>query len=81
MEPLLTKVDSSNIRQIGFDGDSKVLYVEFQPKDRRMIGTIYSYWPFTRARFNALMKAESKGEWFAKRIRDNDKYLVKKVRG
>ena len=79
------EVDSSNIDKIGFDSDAKILYVEFQPKEadgkKVEVGDIYSYWPFTKAKFNSFKKADSKGGWFSKYIRNSDKYLVKKVRG
>lgn len=56
---------SSNITEIGYDYDNMTLEIKF------LNGKIYKYWPITDAGWQGIMKAESKGTYFAKHIRSN----------
>jgi hypothetical protein len=57
-------VRSSVIRSAGYDPRTTTLQVEFRSK------LVYNYRRVPRARFNALLKAESKGRYFNANIRD-----------
>jgi hypothetical protein len=63
-------VRSSVIRSAGYDCETATLEVEFRT------GLVYQYRPVPRAKFNALMKAESKGRYFNANIRDHYPYVV-----
>jgi KTSC domain-containing protein len=73
MKTLLEKVKSSNIEAIGHDVKKKMLYIMF------LSGGLYSYSPFDEVEFTRFKKAKSKGKWFHKHVKDNDKYTVQKV--
>jgi len=69
-----TKIEgSSNISEIGYDEEKMTLEVKFHG------GRIYQYWPITRTGWELLMKAESKGSYFAKHIRVNPGVNFKEV--
>jgi len=69
-----TKIpNSSNISEIGYNGDKMTLEIKFHS------GQIYQYWPITRAGWEGLMKAESKGSYFYKNIRKNPQINYKQV--
>ena len=57
-------VRSTNIRAIGWDSVSSTLYVKFTSNAH------YAYAPVSEATFKAFLKASSKGQYFAKNIRD-----------
>jgi len=66
---------SSNIAEIGYNGETMTLEVKF------LSSMIYQYWPITRTGWESLMKAESKGKYFAKHIRNNSQINFKMVDG
>ena len=69
-----TKIEgSSNIAEIGYSYDDMTLEVKFHN------GNIYQYWPITEAGWEGLMKAESKGSYFAENIRGNPDINYRKV--
>ena len=51
-------VKSSNIQSVGYDEDEKVLEIAFKS------GTVYRYYNVSKRVHTALMKAESKGQYF-----------------
>ena len=59
------KVNSSNIRSIGYNDDFNTLEVEFWSS-----GAIWRYWPIEHSEYNSLMKADSVGSHFAKEIKN-----------
>ncbi len=64
-------VDSSNIKSIGYDSNSKTLEVEFQN------GAIYQYEDVPENIYTELMNADSYGNTFVSQIRD--KYFYKRI--
>lgn len=71
-----TKVESSQIRSIGFDACRSKMDVEFKP------GSIYRYSNVSQEVFDTFMKAESKGRFFGQVIKSNpEKYPFTKIRG
>ena len=56
---------SSNLAEAGYNGERMTLEIKFHN------GSIYQYCPITRAGWEGLMKAESKGKYFIKNIRSN----------
>lgn len=64
---------SSNIAEIGYDYNKQTLEIKFNT------GQVYQYWPVTRACWKLLMKSESKGKYFAEKIRKNPKINYQKV--
>jgi len=64
---------SSNIAEIGHNGEKMTLEIKFHS------GSIYQYWPITNEGWEGLMKAESKGKYFADNIRKNPQINYKEV--
>jgi hypothetical protein len=73
MDSIMVKVKSSNIAEIGYVVEPGTLYVKFTS------GALYTYRPFSQAKFDEFKKAKSKGEWFAAHVRNNKKYTVHKI--
>lgn len=65
-------VDSSNLASVGYDFDSMILEVEF-----KINGYIYEYYNVPESLFLALLKADSLGRFFNRKIRNY--YAYKKV--
>jgi len=59
----MTEVQSSNLAAVGYDDDSETLYVRF--KGNRL----YAFYGVSRADYEGLLAAESKGRYFAREIR------------
>lgn len=59
-----TRVSSSAISSVGYDEGRSVLEVEFQS------GAVYDYFDVPPKVWKALQKAESKGQFVSRRIRD-----------
>lgn len=57
------KVTSTNIRSIGYDGQSQILEIEFHS------GGIYQYFNVLSTIFNNLMSASSHGSYFHRYIK------------
>lgn len=66
-------VNSSNIKEIGWDGDMKILQVNFWN------GAIYQYHPVTATGYQALKSAESVGKYFNENIKENKLLTITKV--
>ena len=64
---------SSNIDEIGYDPENMTMEIKFNG------GKIYQYWPITQIGWELLMKAKSKGSYFAKNYRKNPKINYKKI--
>ena len=64
-------VQSSNLRSVGYDPDSKNLEVEFKE------GRIYSYNNVPKDIFEGLINAASKGKFFSHYIRD--RFSIKRL--
>lgn len=56
-------VESSNLAAVGYNARAKILDVEF------VSGPVYRYFDVTKATYKALLKAESKGDYFYSNIR------------
>ena len=67
-----TPVDSSNIKSLGYDNESKALEVEFTN------GAVYRYSGVGKRTFEELMETKSKGAFFHENIRG--KYSYERVR-
>lgn len=63
-----TPVRSSNLASVGHDAKRRVLEIEFRH------GAVYRYYNVPREVFHGLMRAESKGRWFAAKIRNRFRY-------
>ena len=61
-------VESSNISQVYYHREQKQLYVEFNS------GSMYTYDNVSYYRYRQLMQAESKGQYFARHIRNHYPY-------
>lgn len=66
-------VVSSNLKSVGFDGDSQILEIEFRS------GSVYRYRGVSRHVYEGLMSAASKGSYFDRHIR-NGPYPYRQVR-
>lgn len=66
------RVDSSNIRSIGYDVQRQILEIEFTN------GGIYQYDGVPKSVYDRFMSSPSKGRFFSAHIRD--KYLTRKIR-
>lgn len=64
----MEKVESSMIDQMGYNKESKELMVQF------VNGGIYSYKDVPEKVFEGLKKAESKGKYFLKKIKDKHEF-------
>jgi hypothetical protein len=71
-------VNSSNIRSIGFDVDSRLLEVEFHGRGAKK-GPIWRYFPITLETYQTLVKSESIGNYFNTHIRGNTMLTAEKV--
>jgi hypothetical protein len=70
-------VNSSNIKNIGYEGDSKILEIEFHGRGAKK-GPIWRYFPITLETYKELLSAESVGFYFHHHIKNND--MVSKER-
>ena len=61
-------VKSSNLASVGYDERTMTLEVEFRD------GSIYEYSRVLKSVYLELMKADSKGKYFKKNVRDNRLY-------
>ena len=68
----MKKVDSSNIEAIGYDSENKILEIVFKPKMAS-----YIYEKIEPEIYDAFLKADSKGKFFAANIRG--KFETKRV--
>lgn len=66
------QVISSNIRSVGYDGESRTLEIEFHT------GGIYQYFDVPESVYKSLMSASSLGSYFYRYIRD--RYRWTKIR-
>jgi len=64
---------SSNILGIGYDHSKMLLEIEFHN------GGIYNYTPFTQEGYELFMKADSKGAFFAKNIKDAEGIICTRI--
>ena len=69
-----TPVKSSNIAELGYDPDNKILEVEF------VNGSIYQYQPITQDGYNTLLFNKSIGGYFYANIRNNNTLTVKQIK-
>jgi len=58
------RVDSSAIAALGYDPRSQTLEVEFTS------GAVYDYFGVTDRLWSSFLEAPSKGQFFARRVRD-----------
>lgn len=64
-KPKMTPVTSSQIKEVGYDAESRTLYIKFNR------GGMYSYNPITEEGYRSLMGAESLGKYFHENIKTN----------
>ncbi len=62
------KVESHNIKSIGYDVAGQVLEVEFNT------GALYQYFSVPDSIYDAFMRSSSKGKYFYANIRDKFEY-------
>jgi hypothetical protein len=70
----MIKVDSSQIEEIGFDPETKIMNVMFKG------GAVYEYYDFSDKFFEEFLKAKSKGKFFFKNVRLNKEIVYKKIK-
>jgi hypothetical protein len=70
----MIRVDSSNIKRIGYRHQTRELFVDFHS------GAHYRYRGVPQHAFDSLMAAESIGEHFAEHIRDDYKFSRRRSR-
>ena len=70
----IVRVDSSNIKRIGYRHQTRELFVDFNS------GAHYRYRGVPQQAFDSLMKADSIGEHFAEHIRDEYKFSRQRSR-
>jgi len=68
-----SKVESTNIVEIGYDMPTLTLQIKFQN------GSLYDYWPIKKSIYDQFMSAESKGKFFFKNIRNNKDINYRRV--
>lgn len=66
--PEMKAVSSSNVESVGYDGESKELYVTF------LNGSTYKYLEVPRSTFNNLLSAPSVGCYLNKHIKNRFAY-------
>ena len=64
-------VESSNLASIGYDAVNKILEVEFNH------GGLYQYFDVPKNEYNALMNADSHGQYFDRNIKKAGYRFVK----
>lgn len=70
MEPApLVEVESSNVRAIGYDADTKCLYVQFEKSG------LYQYENVPETVYRSFLTAPSKGQFVWQRLRGHYPYL------
>jgi len=67
------RVDSSNLKAIGYDSQTRILEIEF--KD----GSVYQYSDVPESVYNGLMRASSHGQYFDANIKKAG-YRFSKIR-
>lgn len=67
-------VESSHIKSIGYDAETRTMVVEFKT------WAVYSYSPITEECYNEFTAAESKGKYFAEKIKNNSTVTVSRLR-
>jgi hypothetical protein len=67
-----TPVTSSNLASVGYDPAQQTLEIEFQT------GSVYQYYDVPQEIYDALMAAESHGQYFTSQIRSN--YLYRQIK-
>jgi ABC-type arginine transport system ATPase subunit len=70
--PSLTKVESSLIKEIGYDAATQVLTVTFVDQEG-----VYEYQKVPESVYKELVAAESKGSFFVKSIKDKFEFVKK----
>lgn len=71
-------VESSNLKEIGYDSESSTLFITFKAKGKGSEST-YKYYPVTQGLYLELLTASSKGEYFAHNIKSNTSIVGEKV--
>ena len=61
-------VTSSNLRSVGYDTAESILEIEFHS------GLVYQYFNVLQHKYESLMRASSKGSYFAAYIKDIYRY-------
>lgn len=65
----MVPVKSSNLKEIGYDGTTRTLFVTFTS------GSTYAYSDVPEKRALGLFNADSKGEYFADKIKNEYAYV------
>lgn len=64
----LIAVESSNLAEVGYNGEQKMLFVKFTS------GAIYGYTEVEREVFDQLLSADSKGKFFIANVKNSFNY-------
>lgn len=72
--PELISVKSSNVDSVGYDYDTRYLYVLFLSGDPRVRGTLYRYTDVPSRVYDRFLKSSSKGLYVWTYIRDKFHY-------
>ena len=60
-----TEVESTTLRSVGYESAERILELEFTS------GAVYQYFDVPESVWQGLLKAESKGKYFNREIRDD----------
>jgi len=63
-----TSVDSSNLKSVGYDVNTKILEIEFRD------GSVYQYYEVPLSIYEGLMNASSHGKFFHAYVRNVYRY-------
>ena len=72
------KVKSSHVFSIAHDGND-ILEVTYKAVPGKHGEVTWQYKPITRAQYDSLMKAESKGKWLHLNVRKNERIKGSKI--
>jgi len=72
--PQMIKVESSNVDKVGFDPDTKLMYVKFKDRVRKggkkVKGKTYSYEGVTHEQYLEMIASDSVGTYLSANIKD-----------
>lgn len=65
----MTKVESSQIAEIGYDAENNRLSIRFKSWSTKP-GSLYTYENVTQEQYDAFAAAPSKGRWFGENLKE-----------
>lgn len=72
--PKLIPVKSSNVEAVGYDYETRYLYVKFLASDTSKRGALYRYSDVPKRVYERFLRAGSKGKYHWKYVRDKFDY-------